>query len=111
MTVQQLIDSSGFSPVNASGDAGDRAISGVYCCDLLSIAMGHAPADCAWVTVMANMNTLADAALADVACVVLAEGAALDDASAEKAKLQGITVLSTDLPVFDAALRVHTMLR
>ena len=30
----------------------DREISRVFCCDLLSIAMGKAPADGVWVTVM-----------------------------------------------------------
>ena len=31
--------------------------------DLLSLAMARAPADCAWVTVMGNMNTVAVATL------------------------------------------------
>ena len=57
----------------------EREVTRVFCCDLLSIAMGRAPADCAWVTVMGNMNTLAVASLADVSCVVLAEGTALDE--------------------------------
>ena len=71
---------------------------------------GPAPAGCAWVTVMANMNTLAVAALTDTACVILAEGAVLDDAARKKALDQEITVLSTDMPVFEAALKIHGML-
>ena len=51
-------------------------------------AMGRAPAGCAWVTVMANMNTLAVAALTDTACVILAEGAVLDDAARDVYKRQ-----------------------
>ena len=43
-----------------------------FCCDLLSVAMGKAPAGCAWVTVMGNMNTLAVATLADAACGIAA---------------------------------------
>lgn len=82
----------------------------MFCCDLLSVAMGKAPADGAWVTVMANMNTLAVAALTDTSCIILAEGASLDDASVQKASDQGITVFATDLPVFEAALKVHGML-
>ena len=64
MKLQTLIDSNLFELVNR-GDDLDRDISRVFCCDLLSIAMGKAPTDGAWVTVMANMNTLAVAALTD----------------------------------------------
>lgn len=84
----------------------DRSISKVFCCDLLSIAMGKAPSDSVWVTVMGNKNTLAVASLADVACIVLAEGVALDEGTLKKAEEEGIAVLSTDLPVFDIALEI-----
>ncbi len=50
------------------------------------------------------MNTLAVATLADAACIVLAEDAALDETAKKKAAQQDITVLATELPVFDAAL-------
>lgn len=85
----------------------DRKLSRVFCCDLLSIAMGKAPADGVWVTVMGNKNTLAVASLADVACIVLAEGVSLDDKTLEKAEEEGIAILSTELPVFEAALRIY----
>lgn len=86
---------------------GERDITDVFCCDLLSIAMGKAPAGSAWVTVMANVNTLAVASLTDVACVILAENAKLDDATAEKAKEQEITVFSTEEPIFRAAFSIY----
>lgn len=109
MTVQQLIDKQIFHTVNV-GDDPDREITGVFCCDLLSIAMGKAPADSAWVTVMGNVNTIAVATLADVACVIIAEGAALDEVGRTRAKEQGVTVLSTEGPIFEAALQVHGLL-
>ena len=82
-----------------------------FCCDLLSIAMGRAPEGCAWVTVMGNMNTLAVASLADAACVIMAEGAALDEAARKKAADQEITVLETEEPIFEAALAVWKKLQ
>lgn len=109
MTIQDLIDSQQFRVVNAGEDT-SREITGVYCCDLLSVAMGHAPAGCAWVTIMANINTLAVVALTDAACVILAGGAALDEAASAKARQQGITVLATDGPIFETALSVHQQL-
>ena len=110
MTVQELIDSGIFGVVNA-GEGLEREITKPFCCDLLSIAMGRAPEGCAWVTVMGNMNTLAVAALTDAACVILAEGAVLDDAARKKAVDQEITVLKTEEPIFEAALAVWNKLQ
>lgn len=109
MTVQQLLDSGKFKVIN-TGDRREREITTPFCCDLLSIAMGRAPEGCAWVTVMGNMNTLAVASLADAACIIMAEGAVLDEMAMKKAKEQEITVLDTELPIFDAALKVYQML-
>lgn len=92
--------------VLAEGDP-QRQLSRVFCCDLLSIAMGKAPADGVWVTVMGNRNTLAVASLTDTACIVLAEGVSLDEGSLAKAEEEGIAVLSTDLPSFDIALEIY----
>ena len=91
MTVQGLIDKGLF--------------------DVVNIAMGRAPSGCAWVTVMGNMNTLAVAALTDAACVILAEGAVLDEVAKKKAVDQEITVLSTEMPIFEAALKIHGLLQ
>lgn len=92
--------------VLAEGDP-QRELSRVFCCDLLSIAMGKAPADGVWVTVMGNKNTLAVASLTDTACIVLAEGVSLDEGTLAKAEEEGIAVLSTDLPSFDIALEIY----
>ena len=79
----------------------DRIVGDGYVGDLLSWVMGRAPADGAWVTVMTNVNVIAVAALADVACVILAEGAELDETALERAKAQNINVLATDMPAFE----------
>ncbi|QHQ60424.1 hypothetical protein Ana3638_06265 [Anaerocolumna sedimenticola] len=109
MTVQELINKGIFEVIN-TGDNLDKVISKPFCCDLLSIAMGKAPADSAWVTVMGNINTLAVATLTDIACIILAEGAVLDVPALNKAKDQNITVLSTDKPIFDTSLMVYEMI-
>ena len=106
MTIQDLIDKQIFRVVNGGDDLG-RDVTGVFCCDLLSIAMGKAPADSAWVTVMGNVNTIAVATLADVSCVIMAEGAALDEVGRARAKQQGVTVLASEEPIFDTALKIY----
>jgi hypothetical protein len=105
MTIGQLIESGLFELMN-EGDCKDQEISTPFCCDLLSLAMGRAPRGCAWVTVIANRNTLAVATLVNAACVILAEGVIVDGEIVEKAKELGITVLRTDMSVFKAALAV-----
>lgn len=95
--------------VLSEGNA-DAPITGVYCCDLLSIVMSKAFEGAAWVTVMANINSIAVASLRDIACIILAEQVMPDETVLAKAKEQGITVLLSRKPVFDTALAVHQML-
>ena len=40
--------------------------------------MGKAPAGCAWITVMGNVNSIAVATLADISCIILADSVELD---------------------------------
>ncbi len=108
ITTQTLIDA-GIFTLKTQGDPA-KSIKKVFCCDLLSIAMGKAPAESAWVTVMGNRNTLAVASLADISCIVLAEGTAFQDAEIECASQEGIAVFATELPIFDAALKIQELL-
>ena len=95
----------------ASGGGERELTGGVYCCDLLSIVMGRAPADSLWITVMGNVNAMAVSSLADTACVVLAEGMNLDEDAAAGAVKGGVSVLRTELPVFQAACRAAQLLK
>ncbi len=105
MTVKELSEKCSFRIFNM-GD-GEAEISGVYCCDLLSVVMGRAFSRCAWVTVMGNINSIAVASLTDMSCIVLSDTAVLDDAALEKAKLQKVTILKSELPIFETALAIH----
>lgn len=109
MTVEELIGK-GIFQVVVEGDDLSREITEIFCCDLLSVAMGRAPSMSAWVTVMGNVNTIAVATLADVACVILAENAQPDNMCRARAQQQGVTLLATEEPVFEAALKVHQLI-
>ncbi len=110
MTVKELIEKTGFRVIHEAADSAETGVTKAYCCDLLSVAMSKVPEGAAWVTVMSNLNTLAVASLTEAGCVIIAEGAAIDDNVVAKAKEQEITLLSTELPVFDAALLIHNEL-
>lgn len=107
MNVKELAENAGFKVLHMAEDAGERQVTTPYCCDLLSVAMSKVPENAAWVTVMSNLNTLAVASLTEAGCVVLAEGVAAEESLVKKAQEQGITLLATELPVFDAALRAY----
>ena len=52
----------------------DRPVTGGYAGDLLSWVMGRAREGDCWITIMSNQNVAAVAVLAEVGCVLLAEG-------------------------------------
>ena len=107
MTIEAICSQAGFSLV--CGDPAGK-VESVYCGDLLSRVMGKAPAGCAWVTVMGNVNAVAVASLADAAVLVLCHEAALMEDAAARAQQQGINILRTDLPEFEAAAAVAKQL-
>ena len=109
MTVNELIEKSGFKALNLAD--GDREISGIYNCDLMSVVMSKGFAGAAWVTIMANINAVAVAALTDMACVILAEGAAVDQLMIDKAKTQEINVIQSDKPIFETSLEIHELIK
>lgn len=105
MTVLEMAKKLNLEIVN-EGEAAQREIRGVYCCDLLSIVMGRAKADDAWITVMGNINAVAVAVLSDVACIILSEGMTMDDASIEKAKEQDVCILASGQPTFELSRQI-----
>lgn len=102
MTVNELAAMPGFKTV-ALPD-GERDINNVYIGDLLSWVMGRAKADDAWITIMSNINIVAVASLADVACIILAEGVTLESTVAETANAKGINILTSELPAYETAM-------
>lgn len=110
MTVEELAKYCSFEVLTGTESLQREVSGGVYCCDLLSLVMGRAPADGGWVTVMGNINAVAVASLADTACMVLAEGMPADAEAAARAQQQDIAILRTDLPVFEAATAMSNAL-
>ena len=101
MTVENLSQNDKFSAVALPEPS--REINGVYIGDLLSWVMGRAKENDAWITIMSNINVVAVASLADVSCVILAEGVTLDETTVKAAVGKGINVLKTELPIYETA--------
>lgn len=108
MKANELLTDCNFKA--AVNSAPENEITCTYCCDLLSIVMGKAPAGCAWVTVMGNMNSVAVASLAEIGAIILADGVKPDANALKRAEENGINIYLSDDPVFDTALKIHKAL-
>ena len=108
MTLTQLIEAMDLR-VLVAGDL-SRPVTGGTCGDLLSWVMGRAEPDSAWITVMGNVNAVAVAVLADVACILLAEDAPLDAPAREKAEAQGVTILQSGDTIYRLAVALGKLL-
>lgn len=104
MTVQQAAARLGWTEFHLADP--ERRVSGGYAGDLLSWVMGRAGQDCAWFTIMSNQNVAAVALMADVSCVVLAEGVRPDADLRRRAGEKGVNLLGTAEDTFTAAVRL-----
>ena len=108
MTVLELSEKLGAKNICLPNP--DREVVGAYVGDLLSWVMGRAPADCAWVTIMSNLNVVAVASLADVACVILSEDVELDGDALKKAENEGINILSVAAGSYETCATLSKLL-
>ena len=104
MTVQTLTEILSAKIINNADFS--RQVTTGYAGDLLSFVMGKAPTGSAWFTVMTNINICAVAHLADVSVIVLCEDSLPMQGVTERAKMQGINVISTSLDIFTAIKKV-----
>ncbi len=104
MTVSELAQRCGFAFAVRSGER--KEVTGGFCGDLLSWAIGRAKTGDAWVTVIGNANTVAVALLAGVSCIVLSQGAELMPEAAERAEENDLAVLKSGAGSFENAASI-----
>lgn len=109
MTVTELAAKCGFKEIALPDPK--RKVDGVYIGDLLSWVMGRANADCAWITIMSNVNVIAVASLSDAACVILSEGVTPDEEIIKLANAKGINLLSSQHPTYETAVLLSEILK
>ena len=101
MKVREMAQKLSLTPIAVSDD--EREFSGAYIGDLLSWVMGRADHDNVWITIMSNINIVAVASLADVACIVLAEGVTLEDNVRATAEQKGVNVYTSEKTAYELA--------
>ena len=72
-----------------------------YSCDLLSWVLAHGRQGMAWCTVQTHVNVIAVAVLMEMACVILVENVEPEEASLEKAREEGMPILSTGKTAYE----------
>lgn len=85
----------------------DKPVESFYAGDFLSRVMGKAPSKSCWLTVMNNVNVAGVAMLADVSLVLICEGVKPDERLVEKCKSEEISLLTTDLDVYNAIVELN----
>lgn len=81
----------------------NKEVTSGFVGDLLSVVMGKAQADCAWMTIQSHLNIVGVGALVDVGCIVVTEGFSVDGDAVEKANEEEIVIMTTKLSSYEAA--------
>lgn len=108
MTNHALAEKLNFQVFNQGAE---KKVIGGYCGDLLSWVMGKADSECAWLTVMNNINVAAVAVLRDVSCIILAEGVKPDDNLLNKARTEDLALYGSDINSFKLAISISDCLK
>ena len=103
MTISQLIERLDLR-VWARGSGGDSALAGCYIGDLLSRVISRAVPGGLWITIMNNINTAAVAVLADIPCILLAEGVEAAEELRLRCEEEGIWLLGGEKGAYDLAV-------
>lgn len=108
MKLSEFVDSLNLEAVHIADI--DRDVVGAYTGDLLSWVMTRLDADCAWVTIMNNVNVIAVASLADASCIIFTENAEISEEVIEKAVSQNINLFKTEKSSFEISYLIGKML-
>ena len=101
MKLEQILEVLEGQVVTEVFDGAKEASAG-FVGDLLSVVMGKATEDCAWVTIQSHINIVAVATLVDCACIIVAEGYKVDEDAIKKANMEEIPIISTKLSSYEA---------
>jgi hypothetical protein len=108
MKVSDLVAKTGWQVLTEGQDLSGE-ITGVYCTDLLSWAMGNGGQGQVWITVQVHMNVIAVAELREFACVVLADHVTPGAELIAKAAEEHVILLASGLPVYESARTLAEM--
>lgn len=99
MKVSELLENKEFKCLNPQIGV-EGVIQSGYVGDLLSWVMANAGHGCAWVTIQTHVNIIAVATLLEMSCVIIPEGAEVEESTLERAIIEDIPVITTGLNAY-----------
>ena len=87
----------------------EQEIKGCCVCDLLSHVMANGVHQGAWITVQTHVNVIAVASLLELACILVPQRIEIDPLTLEKAKEEGIAILTGELTAYEMAGKMYAL--
>lgn len=100
MRVKEFALKTGFQ-VYATPVALEKEIQGGFSGDLLSWVMGNCEEKNLWITVQTHLNVVAIAALKEISCIVIAQGAQIPQETIKKAMEEDLAIFETNLSAYE----------
>lgn len=97
--------------VLTSGRDCEQEVVGGYTSDLLSDVMGNIKEGMIWITLQRHRNVIAVASHKKAVAVLLINGVQLDKETLEQAQKEGVTILTTQMPAFEASGAIYELLK
>jgi hypothetical protein len=95
--------------LRAGASALETEVRGGYVGDLISDVIANGRKGVLWVTHQTHQNTVAAASLKELAGVVLANGREPDEDTLQKARMEDVALLVSDLPAFELVGRLFSL--
>ena len=109
MNLKHIIQELELTVLTQREDLADLVPNGGYASDLLSCVLAGAKTGNIWVTLQAHINVVGVASMLDLCAVIITEGAMPEPAVLEKAKTEGVILLSTPLTNYTVVGRLWDM--
>ncbi len=107
MTVKKFAVYNGYKILSCAEMSEDREITGVYICDLLSMAMANIQDGELWITVHTNLNIIAIASLANASCIVIPEGIEIDEITINRAQEKEVIIVQASERSYDICINFY----
>lgn len=96
--------------VRSGEDGLNQQVTGGYSGDLLSDVIANSKPGHLWITMQVHANIVAVAVLKDLAGIIIVQGRQPAEDTLKKAKEEHVAVFVSDLPAFETAGRLSTLL-
>ena len=109
MKIEQIVQALGLEVKCGKGSL-DREVTGGYTGDLLSDVMGNSREGYIWITRQVHQNIVAVASLKEHAGIILINSCQPTAETLEKAEMENIPIMVSDLPAFELSGKVFNLL-